>query len=245
MEFLFCLLLIYSAISVVSYLYMQLQALQDDSERRKKLNLLNYEAVWYFSWLSMQLNFSLLRGFNFYEINGWVLYFIFHQECMYEFTSSNGISLHCKSKVDDEVVDSWPPWVCGLINKRTCIDELYHVHLKHNLHILCSCNSLLPSPHSPLFLSYMGKTKNHNSWSNKEGLTRPILVSFTFFFTLLHHFHYQNYSDIVEDVDFFAPSLVAQKGDDAFICWYWNCMQWVLFDSFISPGNISQGRIKS
>ena len=182
MEFLFCLLLIYSAISVVSYLYMQLQALQDDSERRKKLNLLNYEAVWYFSWLSMQLNFSLLRGFNFYEINGWVLYFIFHQECTYEFTSSNGISFHCKSKVDDEVVDSWSPWVCGLINKKTCIDELYHVHLKHNLHILCSCNSLLPSPHSPLFLSYMGKTKNHNSWSNKEGLTRPILVSFTFFF---------------------------------------------------------------
>jgi hypothetical protein len=34
--------------SVVTKLYIQLQALRDDSERRKKLNLLQYEAVWYF-----------------------------------------------------------------------------------------------------------------------------------------------------------------------------------------------------
>jgi hypothetical protein len=31
--------------SVVTKLYIQLQALRDDSERRKKLNLLQYEAV--------------------------------------------------------------------------------------------------------------------------------------------------------------------------------------------------------
>lgn len=43
----------------------------------------------------------------------------------------------------------------------------------------------------------------------------------------------------------FVLSFVDKEGDDAFICWYWNSMQWVLFDSFLSPGNIYHEEKKS
>lgn len=53
----FFLLLIYTFNFSCFLSIYALQALQDDSERRKKLNLLKYEAVWHFSWLSMFLGF--------------------------------------------------------------------------------------------------------------------------------------------------------------------------------------------
>lgn len=28
----------------------------------------------------------------------------------------------------------------------------------------------------------------------------------------------------------------AQEGTNAFVCWHWNCMQWVLPDSIFIPG---------
>ena len=67
---------------------------------------------------------------------------------------------------------------------------------------------------------------------------------FYVFFTMPHHINKSQFFRYCRGCWFFVFSLVDQEGDDAFICWYWNRMQWVLFDSFISPGNIFTGKKK-
>jgi len=42
----------------------------------------------------------------------------------------------------------------------------------------------------------------------------------------------------VEGTNCLSFDLAAKEGTDAFVSWYWNCMQWILFDSVISSGKI-------